>query len=57
MLCVCFFFLCVYTRESVEIMLQFQTLGVVSNSKMNLVDAMGRSFFEFYNTPGKTKKK
>ncbi|KAF0714160.1 Uncharacterized protein FWK35_00037138, partial [Aphis craccivora] len=31
MLCV-FFFLCLCTRESVEIMLEFQTLGVVSDS-------------------------
>ncbi|KAF0758673.1 hypothetical protein FWK35_00031166, partial [Aphis craccivora] len=33
----CVFFFCLYTRESVEIMLQFQTLGVVSDSKLNLV--------------------
>ncbi|KAF0731369.1 Uncharacterized protein FWK35_00037547 [Aphis craccivora] len=45
-----FFFLCLCTRESVEIMLQFQTLGVVSDSKMNLVGALRRSFFEFPNT-------
>ncbi|KAF0708119.1 Uncharacterized protein FWK35_00027883, partial [Aphis craccivora] len=32
MLCVCFFFLCLCTRERVEIILQFQTLGVVSDS-------------------------
>ncbi|KAF0764553.1 Uncharacterized protein FWK35_00026184 [Aphis craccivora] len=31
MLCVFFFFLCLCTRESVEIMLEFQTLGVVSD--------------------------
>ncbi|KAF0750485.1 hypothetical protein FWK35_00019591, partial [Aphis craccivora] len=53
--CCVFFFLC--TRESVEIMLQFQTLEVVSDKKMNLVGALSRSFFEFLNTPGKTKKK
>ncbi|KAF0737130.1 Uncharacterized protein FWK35_00037526, partial [Aphis craccivora] len=35
--CVCGFFLCLCTREHVEIMLQFQTMGVVSDSKMNLV--------------------
>ncbi|KAF0754628.1 Uncharacterized protein FWK35_00017556, partial [Aphis craccivora] len=48
------------TRESVEIILQFQTLGVVSDSKMNLVGALRRSFFEFPNSfqkrRGKTKK-
>ncbi|KAF0752398.1 Uncharacterized protein FWK35_00032042 [Aphis craccivora] len=32
MMCVFFFFLCLCTRESVEIMLEFQTLGVVSDS-------------------------
>ncbi|KAF0758919.1 hypothetical protein FWK35_00005084, partial [Aphis craccivora] len=48
-MCVCvFFFLC--TRENVEIMLQFQTLGVVSDSKMNLVGALGRSYFEIPNS-------
>ncbi|KAF0723160.1 Uncharacterized protein FWK35_00026161 [Aphis craccivora] len=31
-------------------MLQFQTLGVVSCSKMNLVGTLGRSFFEFPNS-------
>ncbi|KAF0757456.1 Uncharacterized protein FWK35_00021471 [Aphis craccivora] len=31
-------------------MLQFQTLGVVSDNKMNLVGALGRSFFEFPNS-------
>ncbi|KAF0733950.1 hypothetical protein FWK35_00015653, partial [Aphis craccivora] len=52
MLCVFFFFFCVCvgTRESVEIMLQFQTMGVVSCSKMNLVGALGKSFFEFPNS-------
>ncbi|KAF0769020.1 Uncharacterized protein FWK35_00004182, partial [Aphis craccivora] len=45
----CFFFVCLCIRENVEIMLQFQTLGVVSDSKMNLVGALGRSFFEFPN--------
>ncbi|KAF0773549.1 Uncharacterized protein FWK35_00001151 [Aphis craccivora] len=31
-------------------MLQFQTLGVVSDSKMNLVGVLGRSFFNFPNS-------
>ncbi|KAF0718920.1 hypothetical protein FWK35_00038488 [Aphis craccivora] len=31
-------------------MFQFQTLGVVSCSKMNLVGALKRSFFEFPNS-------
>ncbi|KAF0701789.1 Uncharacterized protein FWK35_00036715 [Aphis craccivora] len=31
-------------------MLQFQTMGVVSCSKMNLVGALRRSFFEFPNS-------
>ncbi|KAF0750067.1 Uncharacterized protein FWK35_00011251 [Aphis craccivora] len=61
MLCMFFFFLCLCTRERVKIMLQFQTLGVVSDSKMNLVGALERSFFEFPNNFqkrwGKTKKK
>ncbi|KAF0772733.1 Uncharacterized protein FWK35_00007800, partial [Aphis craccivora] len=60
MLCVLFiFFVCVCVHENVskiEIMLQFRTLVVVSDSKMNLVGALGRSFFEFSNTQGKTKK-
>ncbi|KAF0759805.1 Uncharacterized protein FWK35_00038423 [Aphis craccivora] len=55
-MCVCVFF-CLCTRESVEIMLQFQTLGVVSDSKMNLVGAFGRSFFEFPNSFQKRRKK
>ncbi|KAF0750935.1 Uncharacterized protein FWK35_00031388, partial [Aphis craccivora] len=46
MLCV---FLCLCIRERVELMLQFQTLGV-SDRKMNLVGALGRSFFEFPNS-------
>ncbi|KAF0766358.1 hypothetical protein FWK35_00006330 [Aphis craccivora] len=44
MLCV-FFFACLCTRECVEIMLQFQTLGVVSDGKINLISALRRSFF------------
>ncbi|KAF0747305.1 Uncharacterized protein FWK35_00022364 [Aphis craccivora] len=58
-LCV-FFFVCLCTQERVEIVLQFQTLGVVSYSKMNLGGALGRSFFKFpkfSKAPGKTKKK
>ncbi|KAF0755193.1 Uncharacterized protein FWK35_00020907 [Aphis craccivora] len=31
-------------------MFQFRTLRVVSVSKMNLVGALGRSFFEFPNS-------
>ncbi|KAF0688839.1 Uncharacterized protein FWK35_00031494, partial [Aphis craccivora] len=50
--CVFFFFVSVYLREKVSIMLQFPTLGVVSDSKMNLVDALGRSFFEFPRKTG-----
>ncbi|KAF0757402.1 Uncharacterized protein FWK35_00021875 [Aphis craccivora] len=45
--CVFFFCFCVCTQESIEKMLQFQTMRVVTCSKMNLVDALGRSFFEF----------
>ncbi|KAF0754360.1 Uncharacterized protein FWK35_00031335 [Aphis craccivora] len=52
-----FFFLCLCTRESVEIMLQFQTLRVVSNSKINLVGALGRSFFEFPKSFQKRREK
>ncbi|KAF0761758.1 hypothetical protein FWK35_00035169 [Aphis craccivora] len=56
----CVFFLCLCTQESVEIMLQFQILGVVSDSKMNLVGVLERSFFEFpivFKAAGKTRKK
>ncbi|KAF0759575.1 Uncharacterized protein FWK35_00036229 [Aphis craccivora] len=52
-----FFFLCLCTRESVEIMLQFQTMGVVSCIKMNLVGALRRSFFEFPNSFQKRREK
>ncbi|KAF0747625.1 hypothetical protein FWK35_00039071 [Aphis craccivora] len=55
MLCV-FFFLCLCTRERVEIMLQFQTLGVVSCSKINLIVALRRSF-EFPNSFQKRREK
>ncbi|KAF0745932.1 Uncharacterized protein FWK35_00032888 [Aphis craccivora] len=34
-----------------------QTLGVVSDSKMNLVGALGRSFFEFPNIFQKRREK
>ncbi|KAF0714760.1 Uncharacterized protein FWK35_00024691, partial [Aphis craccivora] len=54
MLC---FFLCVCTRERFEIILQFQTLGVVSDRKMNLVGALGRSYFEFRNSFQKRREK
>ncbi|KAF0760897.1 hypothetical protein FWK35_00013984 [Aphis craccivora] len=47
MLCIFFFFLCLCTRERVEIMLQFQILGVVSCSKMNLVSTLGGHFLNF----------
>ncbi|KAF0770543.1 hypothetical protein FWK35_00008626 [Aphis craccivora] len=40
----CVLFLCLCTRERVEIMLQFQTLGVVSDRKMNLLGALRKSF-------------
>ncbi|KAF0773047.1 Uncharacterized protein FWK35_00001244 [Aphis craccivora] len=42
-----FFFLCLCTQDSVEIMLQFQTLGVISDRKMNLVGALGGQFLNF----------
>ncbi|KAF0758471.1 Uncharacterized protein FWK35_00022556 [Aphis craccivora] len=38
-------------------MLQFQTVGVVSYSKINLVGALGRSFFEFPNSFQKRREK
>ncbi|KAF0701758.1 Uncharacterized protein FWK35_00038482 [Aphis craccivora] len=38
-------------------MLQFQTLRVVSDSKMNLVGALGSSFFEFPNSFQKRREK
>ncbi|KAF0685885.1 hypothetical protein FWK35_00036111 [Aphis craccivora] len=53
-LCVC---VCVCTRERVEIILQFQTLGVVSCSKMNLVGALRSSFFDFFNSFQKRREK
>ncbi|KAF0769475.1 Uncharacterized protein FWK35_00007695 [Aphis craccivora] len=57
----CFFFVCLFTRERVEIMLQFQTLGVVSDSKMNLVGALRLGhFLKFpivFKSAGKTPKK
>ncbi|KAF0755930.1 Uncharacterized protein FWK35_00018240 [Aphis craccivora] len=52
--CVC---VCVCTLERVEIMLQFQTLGVVSDSKMNLVVALEESFFEIHNSFQKRREK
>ncbi|KAF0725148.1 hypothetical protein FWK35_00033673 [Aphis craccivora] len=54
MLCV---FFCLCTRERVEIMLKFQTIGVVSDGKMNLVGALGRLFFEIPNSFQKYRKK
>ncbi|KAF0757732.1 Uncharacterized protein FWK35_00031216 [Aphis craccivora] len=38
-------------------MLQFQTLGVISDRKMNLVGALKRSFFEFPNSFQKRREK
>ncbi|KAF0763310.1 hypothetical protein FWK35_00010842 [Aphis craccivora] len=38
-------------------MLQFQTMGVVSCSKINLVGALRRSFFEFLNSFQKRREK
>ncbi|KAF0761581.1 Uncharacterized protein FWK35_00015018 [Aphis craccivora] len=38
-------------------MLQFQTLGVVSDGKLNLVGALRRSFFEFPNCFQKRREK
>ncbi|KAF0764012.1 Uncharacterized protein FWK35_00017011 [Aphis craccivora] len=55
--CCVFFFLCLCTQERVEIMLQFQTLGVVSDTKMNQIGALGRSFFEFSNSFQKHREK
>ncbi|KAF0696922.1 Uncharacterized protein FWK35_00038610 [Aphis craccivora] len=58
MLCVFFLYLC--TRESVEIMLQFQILGVVSDSKMNIVGKLGGHFLNFpivFKSAGKKQKK
>ncbi|KAF0707124.1 Uncharacterized protein FWK35_00039096 [Aphis craccivora] len=54
----CFFFFFVSgSRKRVEIMLQFQTIGVVSNNKVNLVGALGRSFFEIPNSFQKHREK
>ncbi|KAF0763442.1 Uncharacterized protein FWK35_00008824, partial [Aphis craccivora] len=53
----CVLFLCVCVHGSVEIMLQFQTLRVVSDRKMNLVGALGRLFFEFPNSFQKRREK
>ncbi|KAF0767505.1 Uncharacterized protein FWK35_00024986 [Aphis craccivora] len=60
MLYVVFFFLCLCTRERVEIMLQFQTLGVVIDIKMNLVGALGGHLLNFpivFKSSGKNQKK
>ncbi|KAF0710403.1 Uncharacterized protein FWK35_00035269 [Aphis craccivora] len=38
-------------------MFQFQTLGVLSDRKMNLVGTLGRSFFEFPNSFQKRREK
>ncbi|KAF0762621.1 Uncharacterized protein FWK35_00028169 [Aphis craccivora] len=62
--CINFTMLCVYvclcTRERVKIMFQFQTLVVVSDSKINLDGALGRSFLKFpivFKSAGKKQKK
>ncbi|KAF0769732.1 Uncharacterized protein FWK35_00023676 [Aphis craccivora] len=57
MLCFFFLCLCLCTRERVEIILQFQTLGEVSDSKINLVGALGWSFFEFPHSFQKRREK
>ncbi|KAF0767151.1 Uncharacterized protein FWK35_00027880, partial [Aphis craccivora] len=46
--CIDFTMLCVFF---------FQIMGVVSCSKMNLVGALGRSFFEFPNSFQKRREK
>ncbi|KAF0762175.1 Uncharacterized protein FWK35_00022156 [Aphis craccivora] len=56
MLCVFFLYVCVHENVSKK-MLQFQTLGVVSDSKMNLVGALRRSFFVFPNNFQKRREK
>ncbi|KAF0766422.1 Uncharacterized protein FWK35_00011568 [Aphis craccivora] len=56
----CVFFLCRCIRERVNIMLQFQTMGVVSDRKMNLVAALGGHILRFpivFKSAGKNKKK
>ncbi|KAF0769790.1 hypothetical protein FWK35_00004465 [Aphis craccivora] len=60
----CVFFLCLCTRARVEIMLQFQTLGVVSDSKLNLVGVLGYlilshflNFPIFFKSAGKNPQK
>ncbi|KAF0747312.1 Uncharacterized protein FWK35_00034881 [Aphis craccivora] len=54
--CCVFFFLSVYTRKCRN-NASIQTLKVVSNSKMNLVGTLGRSFFEFPNSFQKCREK
>ncbi|KAF0772089.1 Uncharacterized protein FWK35_00009871 [Aphis craccivora] len=52
--------MCLCTRESVEIMLQFQTMEMVSDRKMNLVGALGGHFLNFpivFKSAGKNQKK
>ncbi|KAF0747771.1 hypothetical protein FWK35_00038729 [Aphis craccivora] len=53
----CVFFSCLCKLERVKIMLQFQTLGVVSYGKVNLVAALNRSFFEIPNSFQKRREK
>ncbi|KAE9538654.1 hypothetical protein AGLY_005753 [Aphis glycines] len=59
MMCVCFFFASVQ-HSLVEIMLQFRTLGMVSDGKVNILGALYRSkvniFQQFSKKSKKTKK-
>ncbi|KAF0687468.1 Uncharacterized protein FWK35_00035244 [Aphis craccivora] len=52
----CFFFVSVYMRTCRNNAL-ISNFGVVSCSKMNLVDALRRSFFEFQNSFQKRREK
>ncbi|KAF0770225.1 Uncharacterized protein FWK35_00003604 [Aphis craccivora] len=56
MLCVFFFFVSVYTRQCRN-NASISNLGVVSCSKMNLVGALNRSFFEFPKSFQKRREK
>ncbi|KAF0765699.1 Uncharacterized protein FWK35_00003260 [Aphis craccivora] len=56
----CVFFLSLCTLERVEIMLQFQNMGMVSCRKMSLVGALGSHFLNFtivFKSAGKNQKK
>ncbi|KAF0703390.1 Uncharacterized protein FWK35_00029620, partial [Aphis craccivora] len=56
MLCVFFFFVCEFTRTCRNNASIFN-FSSFSGLKVNLVGLLGRSFLEFPNTPGNTKKK